>query len=106
MKWGLPLSSYAIVERVYIDGQKYFDRLDEQKRLADLARDEASLVNAERSERNPTETSEASDAARPRPEVGPRFSGAGADVNGTSKELCPTDRKRRHTERPEPPEPV
>ena len=35
-----PLSTYAIVDRVYIDGQQYYDRLDEERRLTDLAQRE------------------------------------------------------------------
>ena len=35
-----PLSSYAIADRVYIDGQQYYDRLDDQKRLTELAQGE------------------------------------------------------------------
>src|SRR5262249_52317697 len=46
-----PLSSYAIAERVYIDGQKYYDRHDDQKRMTELAKEKDSLVDAERSER-------------------------------------------------------
>src|SRR5207247_437758 len=50
---------YAIVDRVYIDGQKYYDRQDDRKRLTELAREKESLVNAERSERRtPTSTTE------------------------------------------------
>src|SRR6266850_4571184 len=52
-----PLSSYAIVNRVYIDGQKYYDRQDDQKRLTELSHEKESLVNAEKGERrNPTTT--------------------------------------------------
>src|SRR3954468_21218760 len=32
-----PLSTYAIVNRVYIDGQKYYDREDDQRRMTELA---------------------------------------------------------------------
>src|SRR5262249_95428 len=42
-----PLSSYAIAERVYIDGQKYYDRLDDQKRMTDLPKANNSLATAE-----------------------------------------------------------
>jgi imidazolonepropionase-like amidohydrolase len=66
-----PLSNYAIVDRVYIDGQKYYDRQDDQKRTTELAREKESLVNAEKGERrNPTTTEpqaprdEAADGAR------------------------------------------
>src|SRR5262249_27584124 len=52
-----PLSNYAIVERVYIDGRKYYDRQDDQKRMTELAREKESLVNAEKGERRgPTTT--------------------------------------------------
>src|SRR6185295_15079588 len=59
-----PLSSYAIVERVYIDGQKYYDRLDDQKRLTDLAREKETLVNAERPDRRGPTTTEPPQAPR------------------------------------------
>ena len=58
-----PLSTYAIADRVYIDGQKYYDRQDDHKRLTELAREKDTLVNAERAERDqrrsPSSTSEA-----------------------------------------------
>ena len=49
-----PLSSYAIVERVFIDGQKYYDRMDDQQRLTELARAKSTLTGGE--ERRPTTT--------------------------------------------------
>jgi imidazolonepropionase-like amidohydrolase len=61
-----PLSSYAIADRVYIDGQKYYDRLDDQQRLTELARAKAALAGGD--ERRPT-TTEA-----PRAPGGPRES--------------------------------
>src|SRR6266545_208431 len=52
-----PLSTYAIVDRVYIDGQKYYDRQDDAKRMTALAKEKEALVNAEKGERrNPTTT--------------------------------------------------
>jgi imidazolonepropionase-like amidohydrolase len=68
-----PLSTYAIVDRVYIDGQKYYDRQDDQKRLTELAREKDALVSAEKAERDrqkPTSTSDAPAPAPPRDEVG------------------------------------
>src|SRR5262249_51085088 len=53
-----PLSNYAIVDRVYIDGQKYYDRQEDQKRLTELAREKESLVNAEKGERRAPTTTE------------------------------------------------
>ena len=50
-----PLSSYAIVERTYIDGTLYYDRLAEQRRLTELTKEKSALVAAERSgTRTPT----------------------------------------------------
>ena len=64
-----PLSSYAIVNRVYIDGQKYYDREDDQRRMTELAHEKESLVNAEKSERRGPTTTEppASAGAGPQP---------------------------------------
>jgi imidazolonepropionase-like amidohydrolase len=50
-----PLSSYAIVDRVYIDGTVYYDRLAEERRLTDLKKEKATLAAAEQSgTRTPT----------------------------------------------------
>jgi imidazolonepropionase-like amidohydrolase len=42
-----PLSTYAIVDRVYIDGQQYYDRLGEERRLTDAAKERTNLAAAE-----------------------------------------------------------
>jgi imidazolonepropionase-like amidohydrolase len=46
-----PLSSYALADRVYIDGALYYDREADARRLADLQAEKESLVKAERGER-------------------------------------------------------
>ena len=52
-----PLSSYAIVDRVYIDGQQYYDRSKEETRLTEVRKEKAALAAAERGSRgNPTGT--------------------------------------------------
>src|SRR5204862_104435 len=61
-----PLSSYAIVNRVYIDGQKYYDRQDDQQRLTGLLREKESLVSAERAERDRQQSPTSTDAPAPR----------------------------------------
>ena len=38
-----PLSTYAIVDRVYIDGQQYYDRLGEERRLTDARTEKGAL---------------------------------------------------------------
>ncbi len=79
-----PLSSYAIADRVYIDGHKYYDRTDDQKRLTELAREKESLVNAERGERrSPTTTTEATTPRTPRASTGgPSDDNGHAEVDG------------------------
>src|SRR5204862_2053083 len=47
-----PLSTYAIADRVYIDGQKYYDRQDDQKRLTELEREQDTMVNADSTDRD------------------------------------------------------
>jgi imidazolonepropionase-like amidohydrolase len=42
-----PLSTYAIVDRVYIDGQQFYDRLDEERRLTEATREKRTLTSAE-----------------------------------------------------------
>lgn len=42
-----PLSTYAIVDRVYIDGQQYYDRLAEDRRMTDAGREKGALTAAE-----------------------------------------------------------
>jgi imidazolonepropionase-like amidohydrolase len=49
-----PLSSYAIVERVYIDGTVYYDRRGEEGRLTSLRKEKSSLAAAESGTRSAT----------------------------------------------------
>src|SRR3954470_20320700 len=43
-----PLSSYAVADRVYIDGQKYYDRLEDASRLTTVEQRKKELLAAER----------------------------------------------------------
>ena len=42
-----PLSTYAIVDRVYIEGEQYYDRLGEERRLTDASKEKSTLAAAE-----------------------------------------------------------
>lgn len=42
-----PLSTYAIVDRVYIDGERYYDRLEDEGRLTDMRQEKSRLAAAE-----------------------------------------------------------
>ena len=59
-----PLSSYAVVERVYIDGTMYYDRAGEERRLTDLKKEKRDLAAAEQGSRRTitTEPQEANGA--------------------------------------------
>ena len=50
-----PLSSYAIVDRVYIDGSLYYDRVAEERRLTEVRKEKNELATSERgTRRTPT----------------------------------------------------
>src|SRR6266550_3908306 len=51
-----PLSSYAIAERVYIDGTLYYDRQSEDARLTALKKEKTDLAAAESAGRGRTVT--------------------------------------------------
>jgi imidazolonepropionase-like amidohydrolase len=42
-----PLSTYAIADRVYIDGQPYYDRMEDERRLTDARSEKSRLAAAE-----------------------------------------------------------
>jgi imidazolonepropionase-like amidohydrolase len=42
-----PLSTYAIVDRVYIDGRQYYDRLAEERRLTEAGKEKTTLAASE-----------------------------------------------------------
>jgi imidazolonepropionase-like amidohydrolase len=79
-----PLSSYATVNRVYIDGQKYYDRIDDQKRIAELQKEKEALVAAEKSERKGPTTTE---NQTPRGDRGPGGPAAADEEPGVARSL-------------------
>ncbi len=64
-----PLSSYAIVDRAYIDGIPYYDRLSEERRLTELRKEKTDLAAAERGTR-PATASPGPGADAPEPNGG------------------------------------
>ncbi|MGH9348915.1 MAG: amidohydrolase family protein [Vicinamibacterales bacterium] len=60
-----PLSSYAVADRVYIDGTLYYDRQAEAARLTQVKVEKDRLVAAERSDK-PTTTDSAAASGSPR----------------------------------------
>jgi imidazolonepropionase-like amidohydrolase len=50
-----PLSGYAIVDRTYIDGTLYYDRANEDARVADLKRKKEELLKIEQSDKERNE---------------------------------------------------
>jgi imidazolonepropionase-like amidohydrolase len=49
-----PLSSYATVDRTYIDGTLYYDRLADEQRIARVVKEKEALVASEKARRTPT----------------------------------------------------
>jgi imidazolonepropionase-like amidohydrolase len=49
-----PLSSYAIVDRVYIDGTVYYDRIADEGRLTALSKEKTSIAAAEQATTRPS----------------------------------------------------
>ena len=105
-----PLSSYAIADRVYIDGTLYYDRLAEDKRLTDLTREKADLVAAGGSRRaRPVAGTEQRDAGSTVPPPQPDLQNAGqhraaqrprpAPCLGDHERHDPPDQRSRHRSR-------
>jgi imidazolonepropionase-like amidohydrolase len=78
-----PLSSYAIVDRAYIDGTLYYERLAEQRRLTEVAKEKSALSAAERSGTRTPPTANPQD---------PR--NAGENSNGSGGPRTPDDSTR------------
>jgi imidazolonepropionase-like amidohydrolase len=74
-----PLSTYAIADRVYIDGKVYYDRLAEERRLTDLRQEKSKFAD---SLRGPTTD----------PQTGPRpqatTSGDSPGLGGTTEQAA------------------
>jgi imidazolonepropionase-like amidohydrolase len=76
-----PLSTYAIADRVYIDGQMYYDRQEDARRLTDAQSEKTRLAAAE-GRTSPTADPQAS---APRPQASdfrPQASGSRPQVPG------------------------
>jgi len=77
-----PLSTYAIADRVYIDGTVYYDRIADEGRLAALTKEKTSLAAAESASARPTAATTPQE-----PQAGgsgPADGGQAASANATS----------------------
>jgi imidazolonepropionase-like amidohydrolase len=76
-----PLSSYAVADRVYIDGTLYYDRQAEAGRLTELKKEKQTLAAAEQPDKKapPTTTDPQSDR--------PRIATNGDHANGTTGQV-------------------
>jgi imidazolonepropionase-like amidohydrolase len=85
-----PLSAYAIVERVYIDGTVYYDRKGEEGRLTALKKEKSSLAATDGGTRpsttNPQENPRAGDQDR---QGGPRVDNDRPEPAGTTGTVAP-----------------
>ncbi len=60
-----PLSSYAVVDRTYVDGTLYYDRQADVERVAKVDKEKADLVAAEKAEREAGQRRGGNTAAAP-----------------------------------------
>jgi len=94
-----PLSTYAIVERVYIDGTVYYDRRSEEGRLTSLRKEKTSLTTTEGGNRpstgNPPEPPKSGDERT----GGPRVNEESSATTGTAGSSQPA---AAQTARPAP----
>ncbi len=99
-----PLSSYAIAERVYIDGTVYYDRKGEEGRLTALKKEKSSLATAEQDSTRPATTNpqENPRATGDDRQGGPRGDDDGTQPAGTTG-LVPT---RGTVQAPQTPRPA
>ena len=79
-----PLSSYAIADRVYIDGQEYYNRLGEETRLTELRKERSALAAAERAGRGSPTGTQQQDERRGEGGDDTRGPNAGNGTNGAS----------------------
>jgi imidazolonepropionase-like amidohydrolase len=81
-----PLSSYAIAERVYIDGTVYYDRRTEDGRLTALRKEKTTLAAAEQAGTRPTSSNpqEQPKNAGEERSGGPRVNDDAAQATGTT----------------------
>jgi imidazolonepropionase-like amidohydrolase len=85
-----PLSSYAIVDRAYIDGIAYYDRIAEERRLSELRKEKEGLVSAEKQERRAPTTNEPQEPPKPRIATEGRDGGHGnGQPTGTTGQPAP-----------------
>ena len=98
-----PLSSYAIADRVYIDGSLYYDRQAEERRLTELRNEKRTLAAAEGGGRGPAPT-EPQRAPKSAEQVSP--APAAADTVGTAGRGAPQARAQSQPETPAAPPPV
>jgi len=99
-----PLSSYAIVERVYIDGTIYYDRKGEEGRLTALKKEKTSLAAAEESRARPATTNpqEQPKATGEEQQGGQRGDDDGTPPAGTSGSTTAPSGVQAQTAKPAP----
>ena len=88
-----PLSTYAIVDRVYIDGTLYYDRLAEERRLTDARHGEEPSSPQPKAQRGPTADPQTS----PRPQAA--TGSADRQLRGLQRPRCAAPRTAGHRRR-------
>jgi imidazolonepropionase-like amidohydrolase len=77
-----PLSSYAVADRVYIDGTLYYDRASEERRVADIQQRKDALLEAEKDRDEERKTK--GEGQETKDERVPPTTGGGSNGHGTN----------------------
>ena len=79
-----PLSTYAVADRVYIDGTLYYDRQAEATRLTSVKKEKDTLLASERSDKKPAPTTTEPQQDRPRNATPGNGPGTNGDAAGAT----------------------
>ena len=101
-----PLSSYAVADRVYIDGRLYYDRSNEDARVADLASKKAALVQAEKEAAAKDKKDEKKDETKPEVPAVPPTATNGTNGQGEHLKNLKNPEHPKHPENLKHPENV
>ncbi|MCC7124680.1 MAG: amidohydrolase family protein [Acidobacteria bacterium] len=89
-----PLSTYAIVDRVYIDGRVYYDRANDEQRLTDARAEKSRLMAAE----GRPGTGSPAQVPQPQPRAGDADRSDAAGAGGPSAESATSNSSMRTTQ--------
>ena len=89
-----PLSTYAVADRVYIDGTAYYDRQADARRLTTVRQEKLSLIAAEQGERRRPTTDDARNDPAAAGTTGSNGTGTNGHGNGDTGQAAQDSRRQ------------